>query len=105
MINETNIDEFELNSFRSNISFVDQHIRLFNDTVKGNIAFGQTDSMPLESVIHAAKVSNSVEFIEKLDNQFDTQIGEDGITLIRWPTTKTFNSTSNSQRQSYSNPR
>ena len=37
--------------------------------------------MPLESVIHAAKVSNSGEFIEKLDNQFDTQIGEDGITL------------------------
>ena len=80
-INETNIDEFELDSFRSNISFVDQHVRLFNDTVKGNIAFGKTDSMPLESIIHAAKVSNSVEFIEKLDNQFDTQIGEDGITL------------------------
>ena len=38
-------------------------------------------AMPLESIIHAAKVSNSVEFIEKLDNQFDTQIGEDGITL------------------------
>jgi len=80
-IEEINIDEFELNSFRSNISFVDQHVRLFNDTVKGNIAFGQTDSMPLESIIHAAKVSNSVEFIEKLDNQFDTEIGEDGITL------------------------
>ena len=37
--------------------------------------------MPLESIIQAAKVSNSTEFIEKLDNQFDTQIGEDGITL------------------------
>ena len=80
-IDEINIDEFELNSFRSNIAFVDQHVRLFNDTVKGNIAFGQTDSMPLESIIHAAEVSNSVEFIEKLDNQFDTEIGEDGITL------------------------
>ena len=37
--------------------------------------------MTLESIIHAAKVSNSVEFIEKLDDQFDTEIGEDGITL------------------------
>ena len=37
--------------------------------------------MPLESIIHAAKISNSAEFIEKLDNQFDTEIGEDGITL------------------------
>lgn len=37
--------------------------------------------MPLESIIHAAKVSNSIEFIENLDNQFDTEIGEDGVTL------------------------
>ena len=80
-INEKNINDFELESFRSNIAFVDQHVRLFNDTVKGNIAFGQKDSMSLESIIHAAKVSNSTEFIEKLDNQFDTEIGEDGITL------------------------
>jgi len=80
-IDEINIEEFELNSFRSNIAFVDQHVRLFNDTVKGNIAFGQKDSMPLESIIYAAEVSNSFEFIEKLDNQFDTDIGEDGITL------------------------
>jgi len=80
-INEKNINDFELESFRSNIAFVDQHIRLFNDTVKGNIALGQKDSMPLESIIRAAKVSNSIEFIEKLDNQFDAEIGEDGITL------------------------
>jgi len=80
-IDEINIDKFELISFRSNIAFVDQHIRLFNDTVKGNIAFGQKNIMPQESIIHAAKVSNSIEFIEKLDNQFDTEIGEDGITL------------------------
>ncbi len=80
-IDEINIDEFELISFRSNIAFVDQHVRLFNDTIKGNIAFGQKNSMPQESIIHAAKISNSAEFIEKLDNQFDTEIGEDGITL------------------------
>ena len=80
-IDEINIDEFELKSFRSKIALVDQHVRLFNDTVKGNIAFGQKDSMPQKSIIHAAEVSNSVEFIEKLDNQFDTEIGEDGIIL------------------------
>jgi subfamily B ATP-binding cassette protein MsbA len=80
-IDETNIEKFELESFRSNISFVDQHVRLFNDTIKKNIALGQDDSMPNESVINAAKVSNSLEFIEKLDKQFDTDIGEDGVTL------------------------
>ena len=80
-IGKVNIEDFEIESFRSNISFVDQHVRLFNDTIKKNIALGQGDSMPNESVINAAKVSNSLEFIEKLDNQFDTEIGEDGVTL------------------------
>jgi subfamily B ATP-binding cassette protein MsbA len=37
--------------------------------------------MPMDSIINAANVSNSIEFIEKLDNKFDSDIGEDGVTL------------------------
>ena len=81
LINNLEIDNFELESFRSNFSFVDQNVRLFNDTVTGNIAFGQKDQMPIESIINAAKVSNSIEFIEKLDDKFESEIGEDGVTL------------------------
>ena len=43
-IDNEDINNFELKSFRSNISFVDQHVRLFNDTISGNIAFGQLDN-------------------------------------------------------------
>ena len=81
LINNLEINSFELESFRSNFSFVDQNVRLFNDTVSGNIAFGQKDQMPIESIINAAKVSNSIEFIEKLDDKFESEIGEDGVTL------------------------
>ena len=81
LINNLEINSFELESFRSNFSFVDQNVRLFNDTVMGNIAFGQKDQMPIESIINAAKVSNSIEFIEKLDDKFESEIGEDGVTL------------------------
>jgi subfamily B ATP-binding cassette protein MsbA len=81
LINNLEINSFELESFRSNFSFVDQNVRLFNDTVTGNIAFGQKDQMPIESIINAAKVSNSIEFIEKLDYKFESEIGEDGVTL------------------------
>ena len=81
LINNLEINSFELESFRSNFSFVDQNVRLFNDTVMGNIAFGQKDQMPMESIINAAKVSNSIEFIEKLDDKFESEIGEDGVTL------------------------
>jgi len=75
------ISNFDLKSFRSNFSFVDQNIRLFNDTISGNIAFGQKDKMPMDSIVNAANISNSIEFIEKLDNKFDSDIGEDGVTL------------------------
>ena len=81
LINNLEINSFELESFRSNFSFVDQNVRLFNDTVMGNIAFGQKDQMPMESIINAAKVSNSIEFIEKLDDKFESEIGEDGVAL------------------------
>ena len=81
LINNKDINSFDLESFRSNFSFVDQNVRLFNDTISGNIAFGQKDKMTMDSIVDAAKASNSIEFIEKLDEKFDSEIGEDGVTL------------------------
>ena len=80
-INSEDINSYDLESFRSNFSFVDQNVRLFNDTISGNIAFGQKEKMPMDSIINAANVSNSIEFIKKLDDKFDSDIGEDGVTL------------------------
>ena len=81
LINNNDINSFELESYRSNFSFVDQNVRLFNDTISGNIAFGQKDRMTMDSIVDAAKISNSMEFIEKLDDKFESDIGEDGVTL------------------------
>ena len=80
-INNQNISNYELKSFRSQFSLVDQNVRLFNDSISGNIAFGQKEEMSLNTIIDAAKASNSIEFIEKLDKKFDSNIGEDGLTL------------------------
>jgi ATP-binding cassette, subfamily B, bacterial MsbA len=80
-INNKNISDYELKSFRSQFSLVDQNVRLFNDSISGNIAFGQKETMSMDTVVDAAKASNSIEFIEKLDNKFDSEIGEDGVTL------------------------
>jgi len=81
LINGQDIVSYELESYRSNFSYVDQNVRLFNDTISGNIAFGQKESMSMDLIRNAAKVSNSIEFIEKLDKKFDSDIGEDGVTL------------------------
>ena len=80
-INNEDISAFDLISYRSNFSYVDQNVRLFNDSISGNIAFGQKDKMSIETISNAAKISNSNEFIEQLDEKYDTEIGEDGVTL------------------------
>jgi len=80
-INNKDINSFDLISYRSNFSYVDQNVRLFNDSISGNIAFGQKDKMSIETIKNAAKISNSNEFIEKLDENYDSEIGEDGVTL------------------------
>ena len=80
-INNEDISGFDLTSYRSNFSYVDQNVRLFNDSISGNIAFGQKDTMSKETISNAAKISNSSEFIEKLVNKYDSEIGEDGVTL------------------------
>jgi len=80
-INNKDISKYELESYRSQFSLVDQNVRLFNDSISSNIAFGQKDKMSIDRITNAAKISNSNEFIEKLENKYDSDIGEDGVTL------------------------
>jgi len=77
-IDGVDISEFDIDSLRSQIAFVDQNVRLFNDTVKGNIALGQTETMSDEKIKHAANTSNALQFIEQMQAGFDSEIGEDG---------------------------
>ena len=81
LINNKDISSFELESYRSQFSLVDQNVRLFNDSISGNIAFGKKQELPMKTIIEAAEISNSKEFIDKLDNKYDSEIGEDGVTL------------------------
>mgnify|MGYP000928106257 CR=1 FL=1 len=58
-----------------------QHVHLFNDTVANNIAYAAEDKFTKEQIIEAAKLAYAHEFIEALDNGYDTVIGENGTTL------------------------
>ncbi|WXT99399.1 MAG: Lipid A export ATP-binding/permease protein MsbA [Catillopecten margaritatus gill symbiont] len=80
-IDGTDISEFELDSLRSQIAFVDQNVRLFNDSVKGNVALGQIENMSDDKIESATKVANAYDFIQELSDKFNAQIGEDGISL------------------------
>ncbi|MDQ6988661.1 MAG: ABC transporter transmembrane domain-containing protein [Mariprofundaceae bacterium] len=65
---------------RQHMALVTQEIVLFNDTVLNNIAYGHED-INREDVIAIAKIANAHEFIEKLDDGYDTLVGERGVIL------------------------
>jgi ATP-binding cassette subfamily B protein len=62
------------------MSIVFQDVYLLNDTVFNNICIGKPGAGK-EEVIRAAKAANCHEFIEKMEQGYDTVIGEGGSTL------------------------
>lgn len=80
LIDGTDIRDVTLQSLRDNISMVLQDTFLFNGTVYENIVYGWKDATR-EDVIAAAMAANAHAFIEKMENGYDTVIGERGVRL------------------------
>jgi len=74
------IQDYKLHDLRNLMGIVTQESILFNDTVLNNIAFG-VDKASKEEVVEAAKIANAHEFIEQLENGYDTNIGDSGSKL------------------------
>jgi len=70
-----------LKQLRSNIAVVLQDVFLFSDTIEENIKMGQRKSISAEEIKYAAKRAKASGFIEKLDEQYETVIGERGVGL------------------------
>ena len=74
--------EITLTSLRKQIAYVGQHIILFNESVAANIAYGaQREDVSEQDIREAAEKAHALEFIEKLPQQFNTLIGENGVRL------------------------
>ena len=80
LVDDHDVRDLSLKSLRDNISIVLQDVFLFNGTVADNIAYGAVNASR-EDIIEAAKVAHAHEFIENLENGYDTVIGERGIKL------------------------
>ena len=81
LIDGVEINDYRLRNLRQHIALVTQQVSLFNDTVTGNIAYGDLSGAPLEDVERAAEAAYAKEFIEQLPQGFDTLIGENGVLL------------------------
>lgn len=74
------IKDYDLTYLRKEIGYVPQDVFLFSETIANNIAFGNSD-MTMEEIEEHAKNAAVYDDIIKLPEQFNTKIGERGVSL------------------------
>ena len=74
------IHHIKLASLRGSIGIVQQDVVMFAGSIRDNIVYAKLDASD-EEIYEAAQKANALEFIEKLENGFDTYIGERGVKL------------------------
>ena len=80
LIDGHDIRDVSLQSLRGQIAIVTQQTILFNDTVRNNIAYGDIRKTD-EDIYNAARAANAHDFILRLPNGYDSNIGELGTKL------------------------
>lgn len=75
-----NVSEIDPEQLLSLYSIVFQDVTLFNNTIMENIRIGKKDATD-EEVMEAARLANCTDFVEKLPDQWNTMIGENGSEL------------------------
>ncbi len=79
-IDGVDIADYDLKKLRDQIGFVLQDTVLFAGTIAENIAYGRIDATP-EEIMAAAKLANAHEFIARMPQGYDSQVGDRGFTL------------------------
>ncbi|WAJ38173.1 lipid A export permease/ATP-binding protein MsbA [Pseudomonas sp. GOM7] len=81
LLDGVDVEDYTLRNLRRHIALVTQHVTLFNDSVRNNIAYGDLADAPLEAVQQAAADAYAAEFIERMPQGYDTLVGENGVLL------------------------
>lgn len=80
LIDGVNINELDEKSIRGNITIISQNPYIFNKSIKENLRLVKED-LTDEEMINACKIACLDDYIETLENKYDTVIGEGGVTL------------------------
>ena len=80
LIDGVDVRDYNLESLRSQIGYVPQDVFLFSDSIRNNIGFG-LPSITEEQMVQSAKDADVYENIMRFPEQFETKLGERGITL------------------------
>ncbi len=73
--------DYRTSDLRRQFALVDQNVVLFNATVADNIAYGVRKSVTDEQIVEAARAAFAWDFIEKLPQGLETQVGQNGVML------------------------
>lgn len=80
-IDGVDLKELELSTVRAASAVVMQDVFLFSDTIEENIKMGKRETMHMNKVKSSAKMAQASDFIEKMEEQYATVIGEKGVGL------------------------
>ena len=81
LLDSVDVNDFNLSNLRHHIAIVSQNVTLFNDNIFNNIAYGELAGSSVEKVQAAAKVAHAHDFIEQMEQGYNTHIGDDGVML------------------------
>ena len=80
-LDDVNIKELSLEQLRTSVSYVMQDVFLFSDTINDNIKLGKKERLDFRTVRRASAQAQASEFIERMEETYDTVIGERGVGL------------------------
>jgi len=81
LIDGVELKRYKLDCLRRQIALVTQNVTLFNTTVANNIAYGALQNVERSRIRQAAKDAYALDFINKMPQGLDTEIGENGVKL------------------------
>ncbi len=80
-LDDVNIKELSLEQLRTSVNFVMQDVFLFSDTINDNIKLGKKERLDFKTVRRASVQAQASDFIERMEETYDTVIGERRVGL------------------------
>ncbi|MEO8447655.1 MAG: ATP-binding cassette domain-containing protein, partial [bacterium] len=80
LFDNINVKDVKIESLRKLMGIVTQETILFNDTVRNNIAYGES-AIPIEQIIESSKAANAHKFITNFENGYESIIGDRGVKI------------------------
>lgn len=83
LVDGVNVKEYKIESLNNKIGYISQKAVMFNGTVRDNIAFGDNGKgkPSLKKIKEAISVAQAKEFVEKMDNKYDSHIARGGTNV------------------------